>query len=323
MTYRWLILALGLTLAACDGSSSGSGQVDGGSGGAGGTGGSGGAGGGDREQLGTTGFTERELKTVWLRMSSCGQTAVDNDYLDLVHVLFTAKGARRTLLQTAFRCVLEADDCATTRACSPDAPTDTACDDDTFEPRCDGDVYVYCGDFASPSGYEAREDCYDELSGNTTCRVHDGMAGCVSAEACDGPERCEGDVAIRCEGGLARRNDCSLGGGTCHFYAEDGYAGCVVAPTGCQPCDGNVANRCSGDVLNDRFDCSLLGLECQPEADGDGTCGAAEPECGEGNERCEGDVAEVCIWGKWTTFDCSLVGATCAARDDKVFCDQP
>jgi hypothetical protein len=258
-----------------------------------------------------------------MRGPACEGTASGDAVVELVYLLNSRQGPARAWLVGIIDCLLAADDCASAALCSPTVDTGVTCDDETAAERCDGDVQIQCDRFATEAYTEHRMDCHDDLDGNARCVDTDGWARCAAPGACEGETTvCEGDVVVSCDGGVPRRSDCSLEGRKCAVV--EGDARCVVAVTGCTPCDGDVAQQCSGDVVGSRLDCASFGMVCVPERDGDdGDCQAAEPACGEGNERCVDDVAEVCVWGRWWASDCGLVGATCATRDDAVFCDLP
>ncbi len=153
--------------------------------------------------------------------------------------------------------------------------TNTACDWETFEPRCDGGAPVYCS-----SGLETKGPiCADH---GTECRVDDGFgAACVgTGAACDAGVfssskirfdqglRCDGDVLTACvSGGEATRDCAALADGlTCVTKGGESFCGLAdeCLPTG----DLATDSHCDGDELfvcnlgrADAIDCTALGFD--------------------------------------------------------------
>lgn len=187
------------------------------------------------------------------------------------------------------------------------------------EPRCDGNVAVFCsGHF----GFEIREDCAAD-PGAGQCRVgSNGVPQCV-AGACTGSSRCEGNVLVWCLGDAGeRRDDC--GAGTC--TEADGSAFCVeeVEPCTVSRCssDGTTLERCTPGFGFNRVPCAGVHPDyvCR-NVDGAPRCTAEAPVCTDGAVECVGDTARVCVRGAWVEVPCGeLQGGRCALEGDDVRC---
>lgn len=160
-------------------------------------------------------------------------------------------------------------------------------------------------------------------------------------------ERCPEASSPRCRGethvaycdrasGFGRYARCSAdrGGPTCVAIEVDGGAtvsGCGILP---EPgtCDGFVhESECQGTAVYScdprdykvatRFDCAWLGLRCGASAKGGVTCltsdGSDLPCTTLLGSSCEGARVRFCVEpGRYSTFDCGEIGATCVGGAD-------
>lgn len=173
--------------------------------------------------------------------------------------------------------------------------------------------------------YMRRDACADVWDENVLC-AYDVVAdpdapwldACI-AGACSEKSGCDGDVFWSCDGGGRDAFDCSLFDMTCSGV------GCVSKVEAA----GEPVATCQSDHVFEihgswtptwRFDCTSLdpAFTCQPNADMPKYSCRASPsavECQDDDARCKGDVAQVCVGGKWFSFDCStFLGATCREK---------
>jgi hypothetical protein len=243
------------------------------------------------------------------------------------------------LLLGVMECRLQAEDCATERACAPDPGIfDDLCADVPGTDFCEGDVWVIC----DPEGAGAAAlDC---SARGESCGT-DFFSGC-GIERCsivDDPSSCDDDdpnVLLTCTGaGFVKRVDCAtqnnfvfinspegeevytIAGEVCGpDEAMGGAMGCVGTGDDCdffgQACDGDVMETCAGGKLG-RRDCSALdpeGQSCgfvqQGSFAGGVACGAVEPPCElvEGDETCDDGVLSFCGYAGAETLDCAAAG---------------
>ncbi|MBM4395045.1 MAG: hypothetical protein FJ087_05090 [Deltaproteobacteria bacterium] len=154
-----------------------------------------------------------------------------------------------------------------------------------------------------------------ECSAPEVCVVGTKGAGCGLAP-CGGPEEswCSGSVIHACIDGISAEADCSTTGLICVSSAWPGPR-CAIAGGQCSKpaCSGSILVDCWGSSL----DCGWLGLSCIEE--GGAHCGPIGDECRDGEVRCSGVVAGVCLFGTWREFDCGSFNhgwcAVAAGRD--------
>lgn len=125
-------------------------------------------------------------------------------------------------------------------------------------------------------------------------------------------------------------------------YTED-YTGCLEAAgancddvTQCQPtiagdpcatvgegsfCDGDLIVSCFAGSLEYMSDCAAWGLKCFEENDR-AMCQGDGPSCLQGNERCEGVDAIICMGFREATFRCSdfVEDRICEMRGERAEC---
>ncbi|HJL18261.1 MAG TPA: hypothetical protein RMH99_21535 [Sandaracinaceae bacterium LLY-WYZ-13_1] len=200
---------------------------------------------------------------------------------------------------------LECLDVEAGRACpSEDVPASGRCLDDVTVERCfEGMVRTVA--------------CGDDPHGNGRCFLGAGREALCRAGPCDAVgSRCDGDVAVACDGALEQRTDCSLIGATCAVGAAG--AACVHEVEAC------TEDRCGDDTTF--FECvegaGSLRHDCTLAFEG-GRCGQVDlmprcvpplPECPDGEIECDGDEARVCVGGEWLGVSCAeaVPGASCA-----------
>jgi len=139
-------------------------------------------------------------------------------------------------------------------------PPPDPCNGETLQGRCDGQTAIWC-----ESETVNQVDC--SISGNLCAQNEDGNFRCVPPpDPCEGETfegRCDGNVAIWCEGGVIQRIEC--GGTTICGALEDGLNRCVdectlIGRKG--RCDENGNARwCDSGVIKTR-DCVLCGQSC-------------------------------------------------------------
>lgn len=277
--------------------------------------------------VGESPFTQAQLMAAYLLANTCEAKPVRDDFVELLNALAQSRGKTKQALHQIITCLNTAADCDAVKHCTLGNVnvTDIACDDEQFVEHCDGMVLVRCRNFGSAAYTEHREDCADDRHGNTVCVDADGWATCAATGPCEA-SRCEGNIQVYCNSpALSERRDCAQQNQICTLDSE-GDPQCVVATSGCTPCDGDVMQRCGdeGEIFN-RFDCSTMGLGCQPRADrgNRGQCMPEEPTCENGDaDRCTGTVAEVCLFNQWQAHDCSLIDADCVIREGSAYCEQ-
>lgn len=157
------------------------------------------------------------------------------------------------------------------------------CGDETPTGRCSGNTAIWCAGETI-----LRQDC--TASGLTCDRNDRGLHRCVVPPDPCGDEtlagRCEGDMAIWCEGREIIRQDCADWGMSCGD-AGRGQQRCVERD---DPCEGeSLSGRCQGNVAVWCEDLRVLRQDCT----GDGQiCGAD----GAGLTRCIPDSCRGLTW---------------------------
>lgn len=183
--------------------------------------------------------------------------------------------------------------------------------------RCSGTVVEWCDE----NGAFQREDCADS---NLLCGYVSAEVGWDCVEPTDGcggvtaGGRCDGGVAVWCEGGQVLHRDCEAERLECGWSAEQSQYACVGAsvPTACGDVDAN--GRCDGDVLvwcadgtRRQRDCAASGLACVALSDRSHTCEATPSTCTVDDEGCDGGVAIRCQGGALVRDPCAARGAIC------------
>ncbi|HMJ16092.1 MAG TPA: hypothetical protein VK524_31970 [Polyangiaceae bacterium] len=204
--------------------------------------------------------------------------------------------------------------CSDYLRCVANGDLGAACDE-SVEARCDGAALVLCS-----GGREIRSDC--ALTGQQCVTTETGPV-CGWPAPCES-YRCDGDGVLRCDmydyQEVPVRYDCG-----------DLGKGCV---DGARFCVDESASTCSDDAcrgsemvycyagLSSSWDCRQIRSDytCRM-VNGNPECGApeSEVECDPRADAstCAGDIAHVCIAGRWEEIDCSHHhGATCLAEED-------
>jgi hypothetical protein len=184
---------------------------------------------------------------------------------------------------------LDGDTLSTCRGLVP-FEIDCAAWDGNGGPLCvtgDGDAGCgvgECAEIGETCDGSERQDCEDGILAVSDCDRfgldcalvgEDAECWSVTGDSCSGPDRCEGSVAIHCEGEVQTETDCSgrVAGASCFLGGGSG----------------------TGDAY-----CGF-GDECDPDL--------SEPV-----ETCEGDSLRYCLLGAWVTVDCTELGfAGCTA----------
>lgn len=229
-------------------------------------------------------------------------------------------------------CITAANgDCAEVEECiRPSRVSEDVCDgEDGFHERCDRNVAVSCW----ASGRQAYRDC---RAAGLVCDFDGGEATCVHADDCV-EDTCDGDVLVRCLGGVSTRSDCrgmtTVGcSGACKTRVfetcgeRDGAPACVAAGETCDEdtftdaCDGDAIATCSRGNVG-RRDCASEreGVTCKQD-DNPGLlfCGVDAPECEFGDaESCTDGVISYCVDATLQAFDCATIGASaCETRTE-------
>lgn len=212
------------------------------------------------------------------------------------------------------QCIVASEDCGAVAVC---LGFENPCDPEVDDAVCMGSVHRRCTRVAEVDGVVQHRwravDCADDVDGNTRCTDAD---GCQALEAeCAAGSGCRDGVVLDCspEDGYAKRTDCQRAGLVCR--EQDGVGQCIVADSGCVPCDGQFAQFCEGDAVISRNDCAALGLTCNSDG-GSGFCEPEQSVCQNRDSRCEGTVARVCNNGVWFEFDCARADGQCTVVDD-------
>lgn len=269
------------------------------------------------------GYTLEEALEVAIRFSACSG---EDDFRGFVDTAAWAghQGGYGGYLATLFTCVRGAADCRAVLACEGlDADRSCAGADPgrvcvgessarTCESLPDGrelERTLSCND----SGMEAGARCLVDDGGQVSC----GFGTCEASE-----ERCDGNVLVLCNEGVAQRFDCRSVGetGTCG-QAPWGELGCYLPPGTCtqSACEGNVLAVCDGEgSVSGRVDCAWFGggFACLQRTDGDApTCALSESdvECSASTPAvCDGAKLRLCLFGRWRELDCAtFLAGTC------------
>lgn len=95
---------------------------------------------------------------------------------------------------------------------------------------------------------------------------------------------------------------------------------CADMPQG-RACQGDLLISCFGGSLEYATDCAAWGLECAV-IDEEATCRGTGRSCLEGDERCDGDRAVMCLGFREATFECGRLvrGRVCQERSGRAVC---
>ncbi len=186
---------------------------------------------------------------------------------------------------------------------------------------CDGNEFLSCE--GESSAESTAVDCA-ALGG--TCGEHKtaGLVerGCISARLCPqgAPEhRCDGDVVIDCQDGIADKNACPRGSRCTSGKDENGAptahcrstSGRECSLVGSAFCEGDTAYAC---VQNGRFaglhsaDCAALGLACTMRSGRVACVKRGEAECAPSPASCIGDDLRFCAAGESFHVSCKELG---------------
>ena len=234
---------------------------------------------------------------------------------------------------TMRECGLEANSCATLRACALHGASLDSC-----KGRGQKGVVGFCDVVgrAITCWHDEVLSVRDCTRGSEQCLVVDGEATCTlgpCGASVDGGDaaRCSasGSHLLRCEKGKLASLDCTAFGLRCSKRG-DGAAGCATGGPACSEsskrCDGNVAVGCyNGHEV--RVDCDTAGMSCAatPGMAAVGACAAPvtdKAECDPTDKpRCEGGGIRYCYGGKERTLPCASVGfGKCDAAGGVVRC---
>jgi hypothetical protein len=205
-----------------------------------------------------------------------------------------------------FRCVLRSQgNCAAVQSCFGAISDCTSSD---FTAYCKANVAYTC-DLLDKRVYTL--DC---SHAGLKCQVDKANPFAASC-GCDGAfqRRCDGNVAVSCQGGQAIGVDCAARGMVCN----EGACQFGQSPQSCDPrtfaakCEGATALQCQkadgkGEHYVARVDCAQQTTLRRCEA---GSCVRTDTACGDDFNRCtaRGDM-EACIDGSWKTFACTQMG---------------
>lgn len=166
--------------------------------------------------------------------------------------------------------------------------------------------------------------------------------GCAAVKDCLGLESnlggpcvpsCNGSVFQACDDSLRFRADCSKLNASCSL--DGGCIACHPGPS-CDKqsfvgrCDGQVPVNCRDERETAMADCSLLGLKCVVDQDGDARCAGKGAACTgdlSGEARvfggaCNGSKLTACVNGAEHELDCSEIasGFACHSSGGVSFC---
>lgn len=202
------------------------------------------------------------------------------------------------------RCAARAGSCDEVRSC-----LGRECSE--IDPYCDKDSIVEC-----LLGYMVKIPCKETGMGSRCLVTDEGWATCGSQTCVEPNVWCEGDVAVRCSGGVQSREDCRadpyLSDGTCQYgYCEHRAAGSCDGMTFRSYCEGNTLVTCESGEIH-RFDCGLYPYH--PTCGAIGTYAGCVFDtgiiCNESSQGCFGSVARLCV-GTLVEYDCASFGAEC------------
>jgi len=180
----------------------------------------------------------------------------------------------------------------------------------------DGNVYVM-GVVSSGD----RSDCFGHTFYPRTDYHCGFLDDYITLDPCMGETyqgRCNGYVAIWCEGGSVISQDCSEMGYSCTTDTGGNYR-CVAPPDACEGetyqgrCDGDTAIWCDLERVLSR-NCADYAYICDLDAEGNYRC-VEPPDYCEGETfagRCEGNVAVWCEENTVMRVDCGTTGYQCA-----------
>jgi hypothetical protein len=166
---------------------------------------------------------------------------------------------------------------------------------------------------------------------------NEGATSCADVEACSGVAReptdtcagasgwrCEGDVAIRCDG-EPYSVDCARLGGTCDLFestevTEYRFPCKAPAPSTCSPDDPTsytCADKYSVSCIDGKSygtDCTAWGATCIEPTPGYATCSTTKANCdAPETASCVANAVQYCDSdGRLGVYDCGPAGATCA-----------
>jgi len=143
--------------------------------------------------------------------------------------------------------------------------------------------------------------------------------GCTSPSLCpaDAPEhRCDGDIIVDCQDGIASRDPCPAGW-RCAATKDDQGVRCVSGRgrecdlAGTAFCEGDVAYAC---VQNGRYaglhsaDCAAMGLACAVRSGRVSCVHRGPPTCATSPASCAGDDLRFCANGDTFRVSCKDLG---------------
>jgi hypothetical protein len=199
-------------------------------------------------------------------------------------------------------------------ATSPDCPTALACASRGHGPdycaahpggSCDGAIAVSC---AGADWTISTTDCG---ALGMTCRLDGGGSACSDGRVCGADQswRCDGNRFVGC----GTSYDCATyaPGYSCRPQPQNALAATLCYPSGprcaSSVCNGSLFDQCwSGEVV--RVDCAVFASHCATDASGPrclpdaSDCGGDEPN------RCDGNLLQQCVNGRWRDFECATIG---------------
>lgn len=211
-------------------------------------------------------------------------------------------------------CIAAAPDCTAVRAC---LGLEQDC---TGSNRCEGNRAVTCEEIGEGFKGERHDDC-EQSSENPLCTVIDvgtGPGAVCNAGPCE-DERCDGDVAVACQGGVQVRTPCGPDG----VCVRDANGVFCAEPRTCTRdyCDGSFAVFCRSGVVESRQDCTAFVANGYCRDDNsvvDCRSRLKDPRCSEDepfSEGCDGPDGFACYVGARYRVACSEFAARCVTSE--------
>jgi hypothetical protein len=272
-----------------------------------------------------------EVIAALVKINACTKSDVFKSRLDVFGSLASLPGVGNAELLLAFiGCSKEAATCEEVLACQRIDST-ASCDPATFGGYCQGNTAVLCQPMADETAYVAKIDCAEYSSTNGTCMVSPKGTAMCGNRTCSGADgtSCDGNMLVECEDGIGFGFDCADFDMKC-MHATDEGAEQAICSTGetcnSDSCDGDTLKGCKSGLVTFAKDCKWFGPDFACVVSGGTVGGEQDAECAlplaqqacqdDDPSFCEGDVANVCIGGKWFKFDCgAFLGAKCESQD--------
>jgi len=249
--------------------------------------------------------------------------------LALEGLMTTLSGEMLKVTQDDVECITAAADCNEYFACGGMDSSKT-CEADSFEEKCASDTAILeCEESDSGLSLERTKVCADVSPENPTCFETANGPEC-GLETCTGEkEGCDGDVREECKDGVFTRMSCDELG--LHCFANETDSWCAHDDTTeCSKsfCENNRLVSCLFGKPLFGVECGLVepGFVCMNDAGhGEAECGLHknDRECTLGEGECVGNLARLCIGGKWFEFDCALLAGAACKFDEEAAALEP